>query len=343
MIYVIRNINYDIDKNELVDLIKIGYTDDKSKDIRFSAYKLHNPLCKIIYTIPEGTMEDEKNLHYKFKVYKLKDYGNEWFYYNLDIIHYFNTHTTKESLSDLIPKINENNKHLSEINKTIKIILDRWFHLKYNKDKQFDLEKYKEIKNKLFNLVKINKILNDSDIFEYLKYDFGITDEEILDIKNYSSKFLNNDNIKQFLDEFDKLPTFRLKMKYLCESPEVNDFNREVILDQLPLTYRQYYEVLGNDRCKSLGYNITRLKKELSDIKLDENVLKNLITVDFKVGEKYTKEFIKQKLQEIYNKIGYNKTAKAIDLESYFYLKDAKITNQVTNKRENGFEIVKEK
>ena len=51
MIYVIRNINYDIDKNELVDLIKIGYTDDKSKDIRFSAYKLHNPLCKIIYIL----------------------------------------------------------------------------------------------------------------------------------------------------------------------------------------------------------------------------------------------------------------------------------------------------
>ena len=158
-----------------------------------------------------------------------------------------------------------------------------------------------------------------------------------------SVKVDNTDSIKKFFSNFDKLENFYDKMKYLCESPEVNDFNREVILDQLPLTYRQYYEVLGNDRCKSLGYNITKLKKELSDIKLDENVLRNLITVDFKVGEKYTKEFIKQKLQEIYNKIGYNKTAKAIDLESYFYLKDAKITNQVTNKRENGFEIVREK
>ena len=67
-------------------------------------YYYHNPTCILLYTIPEATDLDEKRLHYKFRDY-LFDSPNfncvEWYYYNDEIVDYFKTHTTKESLLDL--------------------------------------------------------------------------------------------------------------------------------------------------------------------------------------------------------------------------------------------------
>ena len=36
---------------------------DSNKDKRFIAYKLHNPLSEILFTIPGGTEKHEKSLH----------------------------------------------------------------------------------------------------------------------------------------------------------------------------------------------------------------------------------------------------------------------------------------
>ena len=60
----------------------------------------------------------------------------------------------------------------------------------------------------------------------------------------------------------------------------------------------------------------------------------------FFIGNKYTKKYIKEKLQEIYNQTNIKKSAKASDLEEYFELKPAKITNQQTKTRDAGFEII---
>ena len=49
-------------------LLKIGYTKDSNKDKRFIAYKLHNPLSEILFTIPGGTEKHEKY----FKLVKIK-------------------------------------------------------------------------------------------------------------------------------------------------------------------------------------------------------------------------------------------------------------------------------
>ena len=43
----------------------------------------------------------------------------------------------------------------------------------------------------------------------------------------------------------------------------------------------------------------------------------------------------------IYSSLGYNKTPKANDLEEYFEIKECKVLNSETNKREHGFEIIK--
>lgn len=71
--------------------------------------------------------------------------------------------------------------------------------------------------------------------------------------------------------------------------------------------------------------------------------LEELIYSIFQVGEKYLKSDIKNMLSDIYNKSEIKATAKASDLENYFETKNYQITNKLTGKRDNGYEILRKK
>ena len=43
MIYLIETTYYNKDTKEVLDLLKIGYTEDSKKDKRFMAYRMHSP------------------------------------------------------------------------------------------------------------------------------------------------------------------------------------------------------------------------------------------------------------------------------------------------------------
>ena len=141
---------------------------------------------------------------------------------------------------------------------------------------------------------------------------------------------------------FKESKDFPNKMKLLCET-DLTDLERGVLLDQLPLTYKNYYETLGPERCKALGYNKTDLEKEYSDLQFDMSKLEVEIYKEFKIGNRYLRNIVKETLSTIYSSLGYNKTPKANDLEQYFEIKPCKVFNPETNKREHGFEIVKRK
>ena len=68
-----------------------------------------------------------------------------------------------------------------------------------------------------------------------------------------------------------------------------------------------------------------------------------MIYQNFKVGDQISKSDAKEKLKTIYDSIGYTKTAKASDLEDWFEVKVCKIINNSSNRRDNGFELVKKK
>ena len=57
----------------------------------------------------------------------------------------------------------------------------------------------------------------------------------------------------------------------------------------------------------------------------------------FEVGKRYTKADIKNILGGLYKRLGYQKTAKASDLQEYFWTKDVKFLEG--GKWVNGFEI----
>ena len=145
MIYVIRSaaaVDESIPSFEFI--LKIGYCRDDREKVRTTAYLTENSTIKILFTIPGGTEQDEKNLHHHFRKY-LK-YRNEWFSYEQEILDFFKTHTTKESLEEL----------------------DTY----YSKKKLIELEQLKnarflENKQKYINPILHN--LGDIEIIEYVK------------------------------------------------------------------------------------------------------------------------------------------------------------------------------
>jgi hypothetical protein len=152
----------------------------------------------------------------------------------------------------------------------------------------------------------------------------------------------SDENIQSFFRGFEELPDFCSRMRAVCESP-LTELERSYVLVKLPIEYRKYYETIGPDRLKSLGYNITNIKKEIKDLKIDMDSLSKKIFSNFKEGQRYTKADIKTTLGEIYESLEYSRTPKASDLEYYFKIKDCLIQNKETGKRDKGFEIIKKK
>ena len=177
-------------------------------------------------------------------------------------------------------------------------------------------------------------------------------DVQQLDYKDRFSVFNSIENqfnielereVNNFLLQFNSLEDgFFYKMKYVCENlPGKSIEIQTKVINELPKSYREFYITLGPDRCRSLGYKYQLLKDSIVQINFDINTLNNTIYNNFKVGEKCSKASIKTKLQDLYNQIGYKKTAKASDLEQWFEVKSVLLSEN--GKRIHGFEIVKKK
>ena len=150
-------------------------------------------------------------------------------------------------------------------------------------------------------------------------------------------------NILEFLGDFEALDNFTDKMRLICEA-DLSDEERSFILTQVPVSYMNYYLKLGPSRLYALGYNITYVKREYSDaINFDSDVLKKNIVSNFEVGKVYTFSMAKDIIKNIYSSLGYNKTPRANDLENYFEVKEKKITNKETGKRDHCYEILNKK
>ena len=265
--------------------IKIGYTEDKNFNIRMQSYKTHYPFYELLYTIPDCTEDDEKKLHYYFRKYNKE---TEWFEESEEIIEFFNTHKTKESIDKL------------------------------------GLVKKPEPKRPKF---KAKSTLFREELARWIKDN----DATLSDI------------VKKVLKSFLKRKGFYYIMKFICEN-KVSEDEIELILSKLPDRYKDFYTTLGPEKCKANGYKLSNIKAEfestyLKDLDLDS--LKSKILSEFKVGEKYLKSEIKEKLRDIYTSESYAKTPKANDLEDYFEIKDCLVSKD--GKKSHGFEIIKEK
>jgi len=136
MIYLIQN--------NLEDTFKIGYTNNVKT--RLNSLQTGNSTELILLKVIEGTMEEEKKLHDKFKDFKIL---GEWFSFSEDILNYFNVHLDElESGNIIINNVLINKMLTSDISKSD---LELFFYLVkcYSKNKIFTVTDYiKEIISK---------------------------------------------------------------------------------------------------------------------------------------------------------------------------------------------------
>lgn len=347
MIYLIKSAGYGKDNN-YIDLLKIGYTEDTKKEGRFNAYKLHNPTCKILYELPELTEEDEKNIQYKFRKYLYIDYGREWFECNDEIVNFFKNPEVVKNIKNLPINPCIINKELTEFKNSVKEILGILLGISSNlpgKGRDNVKSVFKEI---------LDKKLRDIDsVFEFLelKFDKSIIDKckDLLECRK-TGKYCNDDIINQeisdFLKEYQELGTFKAKLKLLCEY-SFNDQIIGVVLDQIGEhdNIKSYYLALGPQKLRALKYDKYYIEKELGIVTFSSELLNDTIHQNFNLGEKYSLSDLKVKLGDLYEKINYTAVPKANDILNYFEIKEYKSTEVIDGekKRVRGYELLKRK
>jgi len=198
---------------------------------------------------------------------------------------------------------------------------------------------------------KVDQLINTStcdEIYNHIvfikeawgnaNYNVQIADyEELLEPKDM--KRISKPSTKEILKAFQKLQP---KSEFVFNSEEA-----EKQLNQLKKQYPDIYEAylkLTPKEIESTDYKIKEIQKLLilkNNKDAEIKVLK-MLSLSFRIGEKYTKAEIKTKLQKIYNDAGYKETAKAEHLQSkkWYELKERKIRNK-SGKYNNGFEIIR--
>lgn len=143
--------------------------------------------------------------------------------------------------------------------------------------------------------------------------------------------------VNAFFAEYDELKTVYEKLYFLCEA-DLSEDARRIVENQVDGKIKSYLTI-GKDRLKALGYNSTKINKELGNSVANNNI-EEVIYSEFKVGERISKADIKDQLSKIYDDLGLIKSAKASDLRDWFELKECKI--EIDGNWKNGFELVKQ-
>ena len=302
------------------------------------SYKLHNPTCKILYEIPSLSEDIEKRIQYKFRDYKYKEYGNEWFYYNDDVINFFRD-IDKVDLESLPKNPVRGSKEFKKIKNECREVLSYFFNTK-------DTEEYLE------NIIsKVKDQLSKDYVIEYLRKDPNVGNErvdkyfEVLRCREtgiYCEDDIVNHEVSEFLKVYTGLNTIYDKLKLLCEYGLSQDAI-QIVLGQIADSdeIKSYYTTLGSQRLKGMGYHVTKIKRSLGIITFSQELLESSIYSEFKIGDKITLADIKLKLEYLYKSINYDAAPKAKDLENYFEVKNSSIYEN--GKKVKCYIIIKKK
>ena len=160
-----------------------------------------------------------------------------------------------------------------------------------------------------------------------------------------SSKGFVVAQVEKELGEFNNISYYHDKMKYICEAGKVMEKNKfNLLLNSIPISFKNYYSVLGPDRCSAAKFQKGEMEKVYQVMVSNQEInIRSEIYATFNVGDRMTKADIKQILGKIYNTLGYKKTARATDLDEYFVTKPIMLSNPDTKKRDNGLELISKK
>jgi hypothetical protein len=131
-------------------------------------------------------------------------------------------------------------------------------------------------------------------------------------------------------------------MKYICEQSQVLPKDKfGMLINSVPKSFKNYYTILGPDKCKALMYQKGNLEREYQRLLNNQGVsLDDRIYDTFHSGDRLRKEDIKKMLAKIYQDSGYTQTAKATDIIQWFNTKAILCNNKETGKRDAGLELI---
>ena len=147
------------------------------------------------------------------------------------------------------------------------------------------------------------------------------------------------DEVNQKVEEFNGIKTVRDRLKFMVEYSKIaTKENFDNFLELIPGKYKDYYTIVGPETITRNSYVESEIKKAWLEKVTNEEVREDVIAeiyCTFIVGQRYTKKNIKTILNDLYERLGYKKKAKATDLELYFYMKSI-----LTPDKQNGFELI---
>lgn len=130
------------------------------------------------------------------------------------------------------------------------------------------------------------------------------------DLANISSCWVSEERMRIIANYFQKYPSL---------SNEIFDMLRNEGYNQLGY----YFSQLPIDRIQANGYRMSNMDKEIA-IRYQTSNIGSVLTSTFISGQVYSKKEVKETLQDIYDRFGLKKTAKATDLSNFLAWKDAK-------------------
>lgn len=338
-LYVLLLPHMDKDYN-LSYKVKFGFTenfDDRMKRGYSAYYGEEGYQILHIYKGDFTREVDETTIKQYLRKFSL--FGSEWFICCKEVLEFFNTYDTPEKLKKRVHELPFKTPSGSYYRVNIAL-------LKFIEEKLINKNDFLYRVQQEGKLIKTLREYNYEDQLKYIINTYQVNEVELRAyIKEFENLYTSIDPvIIKLANEFNEIGDSNKKLKILVSLKEIDGITDKDInsfLELIPPKYKRYYTVMGPEFIKThscLEAEINReWKKKLSNETVDIN---SEILKIFKPGERYSKSDIKSILGDLYEKLGYHKTAKATDLEALFTLKLVKVAEK-DGKKSNGFELLK--
>lgn len=151
---------------------------------------------------------------------------------------------------------------------------------------------------------------------------------------------INNDNLITVSDTtrllVETVVDYSRLMKMYIKALDYVDTNTIAIIEEKSPIHKHHMEIAGKDRILGLSCNKTKVTRLVRDLeRFDNNYYSIVAKLSLKVGVKYTRKEIKNKLQKVYDDLGITQTANATDIEKYFSVRDCYV-----ERVNRGYEII---
>ena len=257
--------------------------------------------------------------------------------------------TTKEEFDEFLKeKVESTEKLLNVFRGTAEE--NRWdLAKKYQRDAKSSYYKYDyvavtRIENSKGEVIRLQPVFNEL---------VQITEERAFELQqeDYADRFTVfastqvegmdsiEDEVNQKVEEFNGIKRVNDRIRYMMDySDNASKENLDNFLELIPGKYKDYYKIVGPELIRAYGCEESKIKKawmeKISNSEVKDDVVSEIYCT-FIVGQRYTKKNIKTILNDLYERLGYKKKAKATDLELYFYMKSI-----LTPDKQNGFELI---